>query len=457
MTDYRAKGYWQDRTLGQLLTESAGQWPDRTALVDGDRRWTYAELDRWVGRVAAGLHRDGIAKNDRVIVHLPNVAEFVALSFGLFRVGAIPVYALPQHKATEIEHLTEVAEPAAYFGTTDIPDAEPVDIQGPEPDDVALMLLSGGTTGLPKLIPRTHNDYDYNLRASAELCGLDDSTVYLAALPIAHNFALACPGILGTFWAGGTVVLTTSADPETAFPLMEREQVTMTALVPPLALVWLDHGSPTGLKLLQVGGSRLKEEAARRVEPELGCELQQVYGMAEGLLNFTRLDDPDEVKVATQGRPMSPDDEIRVVDGELQVRGPYTITSYHDGEHGSFTEDGFYRTGDLVRFVGENLVVEGRRKDVINRGGDKIPVEEVENLLLSHPNVHDVAIIGVSDEYLGERTCAVVIPHGTAPTRRDLVEHLQGLGVADFKLPDRVRIVDSFPRTAVGKVDRKAL
>lgn len=458
MTDYRARGYWRDRTLGRLLTETARKWPERTALVDGDRRWTYAELDKWADLVAAGLHGNGIGKGDRVIVHLPNVAEFVALSFGLFRVGAVPVYALPQHRTTEIEHLTEVAQPSQYFGSVeDVPDAGPVALEGPEPDDVALMLLSGGTTGLPKLIPRTHNDYDYNLRASAELCGLDENTVYLAALPVAHNFALACPGVLGTFHAGGTVVLTTSADPETAFPLIERERVTMTALVPPLALVWLDHGGLTGLKLMQVGGSRLKEEAARRIRPELGCDLQQVYGMAEGLLNFTRLDDPEEVKVTTQGRPMSPDDEIRVVDGELQVKGPYTITTYFDGEHGSFTEDGFYRTGDLVKFVGDNLVVDGRKKDVINRGGDKIPVEEVENLLLSHPQVHDVAIVGVPDAYLGERTCAVVIPHGTAPTRRDLVEHLQALGVADFKLPDRVRIVAEFPRTAVGKVDRKAL
>ena len=196
MTDYRAKGYWQDRTLGQLLTESARKWPQRTALVDGDRRWTYAELDKWADLVAAGLHGNGITRNDRVIVHLPNIAEFVALSFGLFRVGAVPVYALPQHRTTEIEHLTEVAQPARYFGSAeDVPDADPVTLEGPAPDDVALMLLSGGTTGLPKLIPRTHNDYDYNLRASAELCGLDENTVYLAALPIAHNFALACPGI----------------------------------------------------------------------------------------------------------------------------------------------------------------------------------------------------------------------------------------------------------------------
>lgn len=453
----RDLGFWRDRTLGSVLRDSAEKWPERTALVDGARRWTYRALDTWTDRVAGGLREQGIQRGDRVLVHLPNVAELVALSFALFRVGAVPVYALPQHRDTEIAHLRQAASPVAYFGSADLPEVNRVVGDGPDPADVALMLLSGGTTGLPKLIPRTHNDYEYNLRASAELCGFDENTRYLAALPIAHNFALGCPGVLGTLWAGGTVALCTSAGPETAFPLIHREKVNVTALVPPLVLVWLDQAEHLGLRLLQVGGARLKEETARRIRPELGCELQQVYGMAEGLLNYTRLDDPDEIVFTTQGRPLSPHDEVRIADGELQTRGPYTIRSYYGGDFGSFTEDGFYRTGDLVRLESGNVVVEGRKKDVINRGGDKIPVEEVENLLLGHPKVHDVAIIGVPDEFLGERSCACVIAHGEPPTRRELVTYLTGLGVAAFKLPDQVRVLESFPRTAVGKIDRKAL
>jgi 2,3-dihydroxybenzoate-AMP ligase len=348
---------------------------------------------------------------------------------------------------------------------------------GPAPGDVAVLLLSGGTTGLPKLIPRTHNDYEYNLRASARVADLGPADRYLAALPVAHNFALACPGVLGTLAAGGTVVLAPGGDPETAFALIERERVTVTALVPPLALMWLDAAKAIGadlssLRLLQVGGSRLKAAPARRVRPVLGCTLQQVYGMAEGLLNFTRLDDPDDVVCDTQGRPLADDDEVRIVDaagdpvpqgeaGELQVRGPYTLRGYFDaGEFNAtaFTADGFYRSGDLVRRVpaGE-LVVEGRVKDVINRGGDKIPVEEVEGLLMAHPAVRDVAIVGIPDEVMGERSCAYVIARGEPPTRRDLVRHLTGLGVAAFKLPDRVRVVASFPRTPLGKIDKRAL
>jgi 2,3-dihydroxybenzoate-AMP ligase len=502
---YRTRGYWQDRTLGALLDDGARQWPSRTAVVDGDRRWTYAELRERATRLACGLRARGIGHGDRVLVHLPNVAEFLSLAFALFRIGAVPVLALPPHRRTEIVHLARLATPVAYVVASELRDlahavpevahvfvvGEPGEFtalddvaadgdpgEGPGPNDIAVLLLSGGTTGLPKLIPRTHNDYDYNLRASAEVCGFGSATRYLAALPMAHNFPLACPGVLGTLWAGGTVVLCASPDPETVFPLIQTEHVTTTALVPPLVLVWLDAAEESAvdlssLELLQAGGSRLKAEAARRVRPVLGCALQQVYGMAEGLLNYTRLGDPDAIVIDTQGRPLAEeDDEVRIVDadgepvgpgdvGELHVRGPYTIRGYYRAaEHSAtaFTSDGYYRSGDLVRRLptGE-LVVEGRAKDVINRGGDKIPVEEVENLLLSHPAVHDVAVVGIPDDVMGERSCAYVIARGTPPTRKDLVTHLTGFGVAAFKLPDRIRVVESFPRTGLGKVDRTKL
>lgn len=501
---YRERGYWRDRTLGALLDDGARKWPSRTAVVDGERRWSYAELNEKATRLACGLRARGIGPGDRVLIHLPNVAEFLSLVFALFRIGAVPVLALPPHRRSEIVHLARLATPAAYVVASDLRDlahavpeieyvfvvGEPGEFtaledvtaegdpgEGAGPDDIAVLLLSGGTTGLPKLIPRTHNDYDYNLRASAKLCGFNADTRYLAALPMAHNFPLACPGVLGTLSAGGTVVLCTDADPGTAFPLIEAERVTATALVPPLVLVWLDAAEETtvdisSLDLLQAGGSRLKAEAARRVGPVLGCALQQVYGMAEGLLNYTRFRDPDAIVNDTQGRPLCVDDEVRIVTaddepvpagevGELQVRGPYTIRGYYRAaEHnaGAFTAEGFYRSGDLVRRLpGGELVVEGRVKEVINRGGDKIPVEEVENLLLGHPAVYDVAVVGIPDDVMGERSCAYVIARGTPPTRKDLLAHLREHGVAAFKLPDRVRFVKSFPRTGLGKVDRKAL
>lgn len=511
---YRAEGYWAGRPLDRLLRDQAERAPERIALVDAEGdRWTYAELDARADRTAAGLRRLGIGGGDRVIVQLPNTDAFVVLFFALLRAGAVPVLTLPAHRESEIVHVAEVSgatayavpdvhdgfdhrtlaralrkavpsvehvlvagEAAEFTPLADI-DAEPVPLPVPDPSDVALLLLSGGTTGKPKLIPRTHDDYTYNVRASAQTCGFDSSTVYLVVLPTAHNFALACPGLLGTVMAGGTVVLSPTPSPEDAFALIEREKVTVTAVVPPIALLWLDaveweEADLSSLRLLQVGGSKLGAEPAARVRPALGCTLQQVFGMAEGLLNYTRLDDPSELVVGTQGRPLSPADEIRVVDedghdvapgatGELLTRGPYTLRGYYraPGHNArTFTDDGYYRTGDLVRVLPTgHLVVEGRAKDQINRGGDKISAEELENHILAHPGVHDAAVVGMPDATMGERTCAYLVPRGQAPTHRELTAFLTERGVAAYKLPDRVEVVDAFPRTSVGKIDKKAL
>lgn len=510
---YRADGYWRGKTLDDLLREAAHRRHGHTAVVDGERRWSYSELDRRVGRMASAIHALGLAPGDRVLVQLPNIAEFAQLFFALQRIGVVPVLALPAHRENEIVHLAALSQARAYaiadryqgfdyrelartvrervdtvehvfvvgdaaeFTAFETLDMEAAEHPRPAPGDVAVLLLSGGTTGLPKLIPRTHDDYHYNARESARVAALDENSRYLAVLPVAHNFPLACPGLLGTLHAGGTVVMCADGSPDTALALIERERVTDTALIPPLVVLWLEARSWIdadlgSLRWLQVGGARLNPEVAARIRPTLGCRLQQVYGMAEGLLCFTRHDDPDELVIHTQGRPLSPGDELRVVDeneqevppggtGELQVRGAYTLRGYWRAEEynrRAFTADGYYRSGDVVRRLpGGEMVVEGRSKDVVNRGGEKVPVEEVENLLLSHPAVLDVAIVGTPDDVLGERTCACVLARGAAPTLPELKAHLNALGVAAFKLPDRLTVLQAFPSTKFGKVNRKAL
>jgi 2,3-dihydroxybenzoate-AMP ligase len=315
------------------------------------------------------------------------------------------------------------------------------------------------------------------VRASADICQLDRHSVYLCALPVAHNFPLSSPGTLGVLHAGGCIVLARQANPDHAFALIEAEQVTITALVPPLAMAWLDAAPEArhdlgSLQLLQVGGARLSDESARRVGPVLGCALQQVFGMAEGLVNYTRPGDAPDIVSGTQGRPISPDDEVRIVDdddqpvapgtiGHLQTRGPYTIRGYYRAAaHNAraFTADGFYRAGDLVlQLPSGHLVVEGRAKDQINRGGDKVAAEEVENHLLAHPAVHDAALVAMPDAYLGERSCAFVIARGAAPKSRELATFLRQRGLAQFKIPDRIEFIDQFPKTGVGKVDKRLL
>jgi len=350
-------------------------------------------------------------------------------------------------------------------------------VVAPQPADVAFMQISGGSTGLSKLIPRTHDDYIYTLRESAVICGLDERSVFLAALPIAHNFPMSSPGVLGALYAGARVVLSPNPSPETAFALIERERVTVTSLVPPLVLLWLEARKTStrdlsSLQVMQVGGAKLASEVARRIRPQLGVTLQQVFGMAEGLVNYTRLTDPEELIVACQGRPISPDDEVLILDdlgepvadgepGHLLTRGPYTIRAYHNNASAnarSFTDDGFYRTGDIVKRDAQgNLTVQGRATDHINRAGEKISAEEIEDHLLAHPHVFDAAVVSIPDDYLGERSCAFIIPKGDKPKGAALKQWIRQRGLADFKVPDQIVFVEKFAETAALKMSRKEL
>jgi 2,3-dihydroxybenzoate-AMP ligase len=527
--EYRERGFWDDRTLDDLLRERADRHGGRTALVSGADRLTYSELDGRVDRLAAGLSSFGVGRGERVLLQLPNRWEYVVTLFALLRIGAVPVLALPTLGAAEVESLVRTAQACALVvaqgrgrsdpraaaariaraapsvrglvvvgdpGDTggvrwdDLAEADPLPRigdagesgrRGRTPDvgaeDLALLLLSGGTTGTPKLIPRTHADYGYNARASAGACGVGEDAVYLAVLPVAHNFTMVSPGIVGTLAAGGTVVLSPDPSPTTAFALVEREGVTITSLVPALVPSWLEEARRTGhdlssLRVLQVGGSRLDDTTARRVGPALGCRLQQVFGMAEGLNNYTALDSPDDLVCTTQGRPLSPADEVVVVDGagrpvppgspgELLTRGPYTLRGYYRARELDalrFTPDGFYRTGDLVtRTEDGDLVVVGRVKDQVNRAGEKIAATEVEEYLLALPGVRAAAVVGVADPVLGERSVALLVADGRCPTREEVRGVMLERGAAAFKVPDEVRAVAELPLTGVGKVDKTRL
>jgi 2,3-dihydroxybenzoate-AMP ligase len=522
---YRARGYWAGVPIGEAFARAAAVHADREAVVDGARRLTYRELGRLVDRLALHLARRGIAGGARVVFQLPNVWEFVVAYFACLRVGAIPLACLPAHRHAEIEYLARFTEAAAWLvpsefrrfdylsmaeelrgrlpalrevlvvgdrvkpGMTAVAELldDPVETRAahgtlgrwrPDPTGPAVFQLSGGTTGLPKVIPRTHDDYLYNSYASAAAASFDRDTVLLVTVPVAHNFPLACPGIQAAMLLGARVVLAPAPDPDTVFPLIERERVTWIPAVPAMAITWLNDGrlreiDHSSLRTLGVGGSRLNPEPARRCLEALGPVLVQIFGMAEGLLCYTRPGDPEAVVVETQGRPVSPDDEVRIVDeqgrdvtdgqvGELLARGPYTVRGYYRApEHDrvAFTPDGFYRTGDLVRrHPSGNLVVEGRMKDLINRGGEKISAEEVENLVLAHPAVAHAAVVAMPDPVLGERACAyAVLRPGRHLDLPGLVRFLEGQRIARFKLPERLEVVERFPTTAVGKISKKAL
>jgi 2,3-dihydroxybenzoate---[aryl-carrier protein] ligase len=526
---YRQQGWWQQERVDELVLRHSIALAGKSAVVAGDRGLTYGELAAAVHRATGRLRQLGLGQNDNVVVQLPNDLELVVLVLALIRLGARPILTLPALRRYELDHIVSAARPVAMaipkrlrgFDHLDLArDLRErhsslqlllvVDHNGPDevdlsrvcrpdgadvedganvererahapagPEDVALFLLSSGTTGPPKLIPRTHADYGCVIRTSAEISGLCEKSVYLALMPATHSFVFGHPGMLGALTSGGRVVFGTHDDPARAFALIERERVTHCALVPALVTQWLARAAKkrthklTSLQVLQVGGAKLTSAAAADVQRILGCRVQQVYGMSEGLLNFTRLDDPDEVCFETQGRPASPGDDTRIVSetgdpvaygevGELLTRGPYTIAGYYgdpEANARSFTSDGFYCTGDLVRLhPSGNFVVEGRTKDVINRGGEKISADELEALALQHPSISNAAAVAMPHPRYGEAVCLFVVLRGGEKLElRDVRLFLESRGLARFKLPRRLVAIESLPTIGIGKVNKVAL
>jgi 2,3-dihydroxybenzoate-AMP ligase len=443
--------------------------------------------------------------------------EFASLSLACFDLGVIPIMALPAFRRAELAYLAKLTNAKAIAsapeyrgfdhaklaaelcneipslesvfsvsprtGTIDlreeVPDSEPLGASRGDPFECALFLLSGGTTGLPKLIPRTHADYLYNAREAAVVSALEARSRILIVLPTEHNFALASPGLLGALLTGAATVFSQDTRAADLAATISREQITHLPCVPTLAITLLDLPEPErrqldALQVITVGGQRLQQATANRLKRAWSrLAVQQVFGMAEGLLCYTRLDDRDEVACSTQGRPLSPADEIRIVDGtgrevapddcgELWCRGPYTIRGYYRAPERNveaFTPDGFYRTGDLVRRDSSgNLVVVGRIKDQINRGGEKISPEEVESHLIAHDSVSAAAVVAMPDELLGERACAfVTLKPGASLELEQMREFLVTRGLARYKWPERLEVIDSMPLTNVGKVKKAEL
>jgi 2,3-dihydroxybenzoate-AMP ligase len=520
---YRDKRYWEGLGIADVFERLAIEHPDREAVFDGALRTSFGDLWEASGRLALGFVRLGFKPLDRVIFQLPNSTEFIISFLALMRIGVIPVMALTPHRRTEILHFALASRAVGVLipGTlrdfdyraladeirADVPSLRHVLVLGeagagqvsipellgrelapaeieqvltplrPAAAQVALMLLSGGTTALPKLIARTHDDYVYNFKQAGRIAGLDQGTVILALLPMGHNFMLGSPGVLGALAHGGRVVIPSSRDVELIFQMIERERVTIGLLTPPLAIGWMesplvDRYDLSSLKNILCGGARMPPELRLKMRQRLGSLFQEGYGNAEGLLSYVRLDDASELQLESSGAPICADDEIKVVDefdrevadgeaGELLARGPYTIRGYYDNPEANakaFTEDGFYRTGDIVCKRGRYLYHHGRKKELINRGGEKISCSEVEDHILAYPAIANVVLVAMPDPTYGERACAFVIAKdGSTPSLEELKAFLLTRGIAKFKLPERLELVDSFPISPAGKVLRRRL
>ena len=514
-TYYKAN-VWEQMTLGEALTLWSQKYGDAKALTEDGESITYKTLESEANKLAQGFKQYGFSKGDVVVLQMPNSIAFVEVSFALFKLGVIPVMALPAQRKVELKGIIEKTKAKGYIikdqylgfdykmmareilGELELP--LEVIVMG-EADEfialetfkgeeelrekvevdytsVGLYLLSGGTTGIPKLIPRRHTDYLYVARESGKKCGMNGETVYLAALPMAHNFPLCCPGILGTFTVGGRVVICNVTSPDEIIPLIEDEEVTVTALVPAVAGMCIefleedDSYDLSSLEVVQVGGSVLESYLAEKIEETFECTLQQVFGIAEGLICCTDLNASDEVRYTTQGSPISTYDEVLIVDedeqevpvgeaGELIVRGPYTIYGYYNLEEVNkvcISEKCYFKTGDKARKLENgNYQIMGRIKETINRAGEKITPSEIEELLLRHDDIESIQVIGVQDKLLGERICAFILGDEEVLSLNDIRNYLIGKQVATFKLPDQVVYVSQWPLTSVGKINRNSL
>jgi 2,3-dihydroxybenzoate-AMP ligase len=527
---YRRAGLWTGQSLGDALRESAQKHADRIALVSLADRWTYAQLDELTDAFAAGLlATTRLEPGDRVMFQLGNEVETVVAYYGCVKAGIIPVCTLPQHGEREIGHLATHTGAIGHLVQADFRKRDLVGLaqslqrsvdvldvlivvrgEAPEgavsyrqildrgreddartrlaevtvdPTGLVVLQLSGGTTGLPKVAPRHHEEYVYNARVWAEALELTEESVLTHPLPLMHN-AGTVAALQPVHLAGGTFVVAPGADPAPLLDLIARERVSVVPVVPPaVAIRMLEHERARDTDLTSIthfvlGGQRPSEDLIERLGSELGIRALQMFGMAEGMFLYTPPDAPEAARLGTVGTRISPCDEVRVLEvaghdevpdgqvGELACRGPYTITGYFRApEHNAttFTSDGFYRTGDLVtRHVYDGrdyYAIDGRIKDVINRGAEKIHAEELEELLVRHPDVRNAAVVAMPDPVLGERVCAyVVVGEGAeAPTIGSVGEFLLAQGLAKFKLPERVEVVESFPLTNVGKISKKDL
>ena len=520
---YTRIGAWMGITLSEMLRKAADVHDNKEAVVDDTFRLTYSQLCNTVDRLAIGLIKLGINKGDSVLLQLPNQVEFVCSLFAILRIGAIAVLLLPRYRQIEINHLCSLtaakawivpekhretnylpvidevtrankqlkhvilvrASDASSFASIEklIQDAglnkanlSELDNRRPEPTDVAIVFPTGGTTGLPKAAPRTHNDAICEANFKSRAREQDNTDICLFVIPIEHNLALAAMN--GTLFSRGKIVLLDSTNPTDFCATAQRERVMCAPLVPALLTRVLNFEhlkayDMSSLRRLYVGGEKTTPEIIKSVHEKIGHVYITAFGMVEGPTCTTRLSDPSDIIFNTIGKPCCPYDEFKVIDqngedlpvgaeGELVAKGPGVFSGYLNSPEENaraFTKDGFFRTGDLATIdTAGNIKITGRIKDIINRGGENINPGEIEQLILTHPDVENASVIGVPDKELGERICAYVsLRIGKKLEAQDIISFLKSKGASVLQVPERVEFIDSIPLTKLGKTDKKAL
>lgn len=513
------EGLWLNTTVGDLVRSRACASPKKVFILTDSVKMTYAEFDAYTEILAASLHHLGLLPGDRAIFQMGTIPETLIALFACYKAGLIPVCTLPQHREFEISAMIRLTKPRIYFVQADfdkkfdlanfacdiarkneciqqvivarraMPDClaleqlmsrttlEEACLQlsmiAISPNDVLTFQLSGGSTDIPKIIPRFHGEYLGQAYSMVRRHRFTASDIAIWPLPLIHNAAMLLV-ILPILLSTGTVVLQQRFEIQDFVSAIKRYGVSFAGSIGPIASSLLDYTkySNDDLNSLRMFFALDRADA---IENQLKIPTMNLYGITEGLLMTCSPDDPSEIRFKTVGYPSSNADQIKVLlpeteqenaEGELCFRGPHTLCGYFNAAEisaKSFTKDGFFRSGDLVcreNFGGRTVYrFLGRLKDNISRGGEKFAAEEVERLVALHPAIADVKIVAMPDRYLGEKACAFIIlkPGQQSPTVKDLDLFLSKQGLARYKHPEHIEIVDAFPLTQVGKADKKAM
>jgi len=522
---YNRLRWWPGLTFGDILDRAADVHPDKEAFVDRKTRLTYREAREKTDRLAIGLMDLGIRPLDRVLLQLPNWNEFVFAFFAVQKIGAITVLLIDRLRQFEINNIVGLTGakawivPSRYKNTDYIPiiadvretnrglknvitvrgernakafpslekliDQTPLTAKNlarlarrrPDPMDVAHMGTTGGTTGVPKLAPRTHN----SLLAGIEFCSRaweqNNEDVNLIAGPIGHDLSFT-KGFIGSVVTMGKVVFLDTTDDREICETIAREKVTSIIWVPTLAQRLLqykdlDKHDLSSLRKMHSAGGVSHPELVRDVTQRLGMKFYNGYGATEGMTTITRPSDSLETICSCVGRPTCPYDTYKVIDekgnelppgrqGELVLKGPGVFTGYYRNpkeNREAFAKDGFFRTGDLARIDAKgNITLTGRIKEMINRGGESISATEIEKLIGRHPGVAAVAVVSMPDPVMGERVCAYIEPKARARLAfNDIISFLKDRKASVLLLPERIEFIAALPYTGAQKVDKQAL
>jgi non-ribosomal peptide synthetase component E (peptide arylation enzyme) len=521
---YNRLRWWPGLTLGDLLDKAADVYPDKEAFVDGRSRLTFAEAREKTNKLAIALLNLGIAPGDKMLIQMPNWNEFVLAYFAVQKIGAIVVLSIDRHRQYELGHLADLAGATAwivaerYKKTDYLPIVQDIvrehrqlknvilarsegqgsflsmeklieqttlDSAGlrklaeakPDPMAVAHMGATGGTTGLPKLVPRIHNSLICGAEYVTRAWDMEARDVLLLAGPIGHDLTFT-KGLLCSLFTLGKTVFLDSMEMQGVCETIAREKVSTIAWVPTLAKRLVDFEGLqdhdlSSLRAMYCGGGASNPDVVKGVREKLHCTFHNSYGSTEGQSTMSRANDRLETILYTVGKPTCPYDTYKVVSpegndlplncsGELIVKGPGVFSGYYKATEENakvFNDEGFFRTGDLA-FLDERgyVTITGRIKEMINRGGESISAREIETLIIGHADVVDVAVIPMPDPLLGERVCAYIhCSPGVNLSFEDIIDYLKGQKASVLHLPERIEFIAAMPLTKAEKVDKMAL